>query len=54
MGNKIQFQVIVVNADVGCDHCQDRVSKIVSKMTGELSTYILPPNMCFMNKCVYK
>ncbi|RID67054.1 hypothetical protein BRARA_D02159 [Brassica rapa] len=34
MGNKIQFQVIVVNADVGCDHCQDRVSKIVSKMTG--------------------
>ncbi|KAG2285540.1 hypothetical protein Bca52824_045144 [Brassica carinata] len=28
------FQVIVVNADVGCDHCQDRVSKIVSKMNG--------------------
>ncbi|CAH8387298.1 unnamed protein product [Eruca vesicaria subsp. sativa] len=28
------FQIIVINADVGCDHCQDRVSKIVSKMTG--------------------
>ncbi|KAJ4903676.1 Heavy metal transport/detoxification superfamily protein [Raphanus sativus] len=28
------FQVIVINADVGCVHCQDRVSKIVSKMTG--------------------
>ncbi|KAF8108963.1 hypothetical protein N665_0104s0270 [Sinapis alba] len=28
------FQVIVINADVGCVHCQDRVSKIVSRMTG--------------------
>ncbi|XP_010516777.1 PREDICTED: uncharacterized protein LOC104792342 [Camelina sativa] len=28
------FQVIVINADVGCIRCQDRVSQIVSKMTG--------------------
>ncbi|KAG7573743.1 Heavy metal-associated domain superfamily [Arabidopsis suecica] len=28
------FQVIEINADVGCVCCQDRVSKIVSKMTG--------------------
>ncbi|ESQ52195.1 hypothetical protein EUTSA_v10017440mg [Eutrema salsugineum] len=28
------FQIIVINADVGCVRCQDRVSKIVSKMTG--------------------
>ncbi|XP_010509571.1 PREDICTED: uncharacterized protein LOC104785971 [Camelina sativa] len=28
------FQVIVINADVGCVRCQDRVSQIVSKMTG--------------------
>ncbi|CAA0374867.1 unnamed protein product [Arabidopsis thaliana] len=27
------FQVIEINADVGCVACQDRVSKIVSKMT---------------------
>ncbi|CAH2059205.1 unnamed protein product [Thlaspi arvense] len=26
--------VIVIKADVGCVRCQDRVSKIVSKMTG--------------------
>ncbi|KAL1211142.1 hypothetical protein V5N11_008600 [Cardamine amara subsp. amara] len=28
------FQVIEINAEVGCVYCQDRVSKIVSKMTG--------------------
>uniref|UniRef100_A0A1J3HP35 HMA domain-containing protein n=1 Tax=Noccaea caerulescens TaxID=107243 RepID=A0A1J3HP35_NOCCA len=28
------FQVIVIKADVGCVRCQDRVSKIVSKMSG--------------------
>ncbi|CAH8264848.1 unnamed protein product [Arabidopsis lyrata] len=28
------FQVIEINADVGCVCCQDRVSRIVSKMTG--------------------
>ncbi|CAN8316506.1 unnamed protein product [Cochlearia groenlandica] len=28
------YQVIVINADVGCVRCQDRVSKIISKMSG--------------------
>ncbi|XP_010505093.1 PREDICTED: uncharacterized protein LOC104781981 [Camelina sativa] len=28
------FQVIVIYADVGCVRCQDRVSQIISKMTG--------------------
>ncbi|EOA28600.1 hypothetical protein CARUB_v10024820mg [Capsella rubella] len=28
------FQIIEINADVGCVRCQDRVSQIVSKMTG--------------------
>ncbi|XP_019057857.1 PREDICTED: uncharacterized protein LOC109116598 [Tarenaya hassleriana] len=28
------FQVVVINADVGCRRCQHRVSQIVSKMTG--------------------
>ncbi|ANM63298.1 Heavy metal transport/detoxification superfamily protein [Arabidopsis thaliana] len=34
LGGQKQFQVIEINADVGCVACQDRVSKIVSKMTG--------------------
>ncbi|XP_010927779.1 uncharacterized protein [Elaeis guineensis] len=29
-------QVVVVSANMGCSHCQQRVSKIVSKMNGLL------------------
>jgi len=47
LGGQKQFQVIEINADVGCVACQDRVSKIVSKMTGELST--LPPKIISLN-----
>ncbi|KAI3869829.1 hypothetical protein MKW98_031010 [Papaver atlanticum] len=28
------FQVIVVSANMGCDHCQQRVSQLISKMNG--------------------
>ncbi|XP_055819461.1 uncharacterized protein LOC129888525 [Solanum dulcamara] len=28
------FQVVVMNADLGCTHCRDRISQITSKITG--------------------
>ncbi|WOL03752.1 hypothetical protein Cni_G12472 [Canna indica] len=29
-------QVVVMNANMGCNHCRQRVSKVVSKMNGLL------------------
>ncbi|TMW94387.1 hypothetical protein EJD97_010362 [Solanum chilense] len=28
------FQVVVVNADLGCTHCRSRISQIMSRITG--------------------
>ncbi|XP_016494063.1 uncharacterized protein LOC107813324 isoform X1 [Nicotiana tabacum] len=28
------FQVVVVNANLGCTHCRHRISQVISKITG--------------------
>ncbi|XP_008790689.2 uncharacterized protein LOC103707807 isoform X1 [Phoenix dactylifera] len=34
-------QVVVVSANMGCSHCQERVSRIVSKMNAGLLDYMV-------------
>jgi len=36
-----QFQVVVIAANIGCNGCQERVSKLVSKMIGEVPNFAL-------------
>ncbi|KAG5028299.1 hypothetical protein JHK82_011919 [Glycine max] len=33
------FQVVVIAANMGCNGCRGRVSRVVSKMTGRLTEY---------------
>ncbi|CAL9144455.1 unnamed protein product, partial [Musa hybrid cultivar] len=34
-------QVVVMNANMGCSHCRQRVSKVVSKMNAGLMEYMV-------------
>ena len=33
--HSLQFQVIVMDANMGCGSCRDRVFQVLSRMTGE-------------------
>lgn len=39
-----QFQVVVIAANMGCNVCQGRVSRVVSKMTGKVLNFVLSFN----------
>jgi copper chaperone CopZ len=41
----MQVQVVVMSANMGCSHCRQRVTKVVTKMNGKdlIDVYMLLP-----------
>ncbi|XP_056689231.1 pre-mRNA-splicing factor cwf10-like isoform X2 [Spinacia oleracea] len=45
----VKFQVIVMNANMGCSSCRDKVFRVLSKITGTLVVSVIyQVPLCFM------